>query len=178
MQGDRFSRQGTSWFYRFKEALLFIVIGAFFIAWAIGQYLDGFTYAAFYLSFFAAIFIFLSIGAIERGRLTSRRVREGFLEIIEGELRFFGPHGGHIIAIEDLTRISLTFDHCEEDRAYWVLEHRLGAPIFLPKGTRGEAAFNNFLLSLPGVELPSGDIEKFKPVATIVWTRSTTPRGS
>jgi hypothetical protein len=74
----------------------------------------------------------------------------GFVEVIEGEVRYFGPTFGGAVSLSDLTELRLMTLH---GRRLWRLKQRDGQALLIPIDAAGaEALFDGFT-TLPGLDM-------------------------
>jgi hypothetical protein len=74
----------------------------------------------------------------------------GFVEVIEGEVRYFGPTFGGAVSLSDLTELRLMTLH---GRRLWRLKQRDGQALLIPIDAAGaEALFDGFT-ALPGLDM-------------------------
>ena len=74
----------------------------------------------------------------------------GFVEVIEGEVRYFGPSFGGAVSLSDLTELRLMTLH---GRRLWRLKQRDGQALLIPVDAAGaEALFDGFT-ALPGLDM-------------------------
>ena len=74
----------------------------------------------------------------------------GFVEVIEGEVRYFGPSFGGAVSLSDLTELRLM---TLQGRRLWRLKQRDGQALLIPVDAAGaEALFDGFT-ALPGLDM-------------------------
>lgn len=74
----------------------------------------------------------------------------GFVEVIEGEVRYFGPSFGGAVSLSDLTELRLMTLH---GRRLWRLKQRDGQALLIPVDAAGaETLFDGFT-ALPGLDM-------------------------
>jgi len=74
----------------------------------------------------------------------------GFVEVIEGEVRYFGPSFGGAVSLSNLTELRLMTLH---GRRLWRLKQRDGQALLIPVDAAGaEALFDGFT-ALPGLDM-------------------------
>ena len=72
----------------------------------------------------------------------------GIVQVVEGQISFFGPYQGGFIALRDLDELHLV-DH---GRA-WMLLPSGEVPVTIPVGAEGAAALFDAFASLPGMDM-------------------------
>ena len=63
----------------------------------------------------------LTIGAVQRALFAAGGLGSGLIEVVEGEVRYFGPRGGGVLALDLMVALSLS-----ADAAYWLVEGKDG----------------------------------------------------
>lgn len=85
-----------------------------------------------------------------RMRFSQEIAAPGFVEVIEGEVRYFGPSFGGAVSLSDLTELRLMTMH---GRRLWRLKQRDGQALLIPVDAAGaEALFDGFT-ALPGLDM-------------------------
>lgn len=98
----------------------------------------------------AVLGVLAILGALQRLRFAAPGQGEGIVEIDEGEIRYFGPRGGGIVALDAILVLSLS-----ADAAYWLVESLEGGILAIPRQAPGAEALFDAFASLPGFEMPS-----------------------
>lgn len=111
----------------------------------------------------------------------------GVVEVIEGEVRFFGPATGGAVSLADLTELRLI---TLRGRRLWRLKQRDGQALLIPIDAAGaEALFDGFT-TLPGLDMAavlaalspaptapnsgSGLVPAHQPDMVVIWHRKGT----
>lgn len=90
----------------------------------------------------------LALGAIQRARFAAKGLGTGLIEVIEGEIRYFGPRGGGVLALDQLLQLSLS-----ADGAYWLVESHEGSILAIPRDAAGHPALFDAFAALPGLDM-------------------------
>jgi len=117
-----------------------------------------------------------------RTRFAQDIAAPGFVEVVEGEVRYFGPSFGGAVSLSDLTELRLMTLH---SRRLWRLKQRDGQALLIPVDAAGaEALFDGFT-ALPGLDMaavlnalspstPSsgrGMLASGRPEMVLIWHR-------
>ena len=86
--------------------------------------------------------------AVQRARFVPRGEGPGVMQIIEGELRYFGPRGGGFAAIDAINALSLS-----ADGGYWLVEAENTEILVVPRTATGAEALFDAFARLPGLEM-------------------------
>ncbi len=97
----------------------------------------------------AALGAGLAFGAVQRARFAARGGASGLIEVIEGEIRYFGPRGGGIVALDQMLALSLS-----ADTQFWLVEAFDGTVLVIPRAATGHAALFDAFAALPGLDMP------------------------
>ncbi len=92
----------------------------------------------------------------------------GIVQVVEGQISYFGPFQGGFIALRDLDEVHL-IDH---GRA-WMLVPRDDLPVTIPVGATGAAALFDAFASLPGMDMQAlirARDATDPPSAQLLWT--------
>ncbi|WP_237684709.1 hypothetical protein [Szabonella alba] len=87
--------------------------------------------------------------AERRLRFVQSSAAPGMVEVIEGQIGYFGPAFGGLIAVADLTELRLV---SAGSRRLWRLTGAEGETLLIPVGAGGEAALYDVLAGLPGMD--------------------------
>lgn len=71
----------------------------------------------------------------------------GVVQVIEGQVGYFGPEGGGFVALDDLIALSLT-----ADGAHWRLTSHEGAVLIVPRAAKGAETLLDVFVRLPGLD--------------------------
>lgn len=151
---------------RWSEVLMSIAVLGLGIYWAFASFgvVRWIGYAV------AALGVALLWSAWQRARFTARGVGPGVVQVVEAEIRYFGPRGGGFAAISAILALRLS-----ADGAFWLLETEDGEILVVPRAAKGaEALFDAFSL-LPGLEMErllQIVAQGPAPKARMIWQRS------
>jgi hypothetical protein len=87
-------------------------------------------------------------GAVQRARFAAGGAGAGMVQVIEGEIRFFGPLGGGFAPLDGIRAVSLS-----ADRAHWLIETSDGTGLVIPRAAHGAEALFDAFATLPGFEM-------------------------
>lgn len=96
----------------------------------------------------AALGAGLTLGAVQRAQFTAAGLGSGLIEVIEGEVRYFGPRGGGVLALDLMVALSLS-----ADAAYWLVEGKDGTVLVIPRAASGHEALFDAFAALPGFDM-------------------------
>jgi hypothetical protein len=125
---------------RWRDVILGVALGALGL-WMVAQ--PGFVLPAL-----GAVLVALGLGLAVVGM---RRIRlagvqgPGVVQVVEGQVAYFGPTGGGFVALDDLTLLA-------SDREDWVLTGADGSVLRVPRGAQGVEALTDALVRLPGLD--------------------------
>lgn len=98
----------------------------------------------------AGVAAVLGLGAWRRLRFAQDPAAPGVVEVVEGEVRYFGPRLGGAVSLSDLTELRLI---TLRGRRLWRLKQADGQALLIPVDATGaEALFDGFT-SLPGLDM-------------------------
>jgi hypothetical protein len=87
----------------------------------------------------------LMLVALRRLRLSAASQGPGVVQVIEGQLAYFGPEGGGFLSLDDLAALAVEGDA-------WVLTGTDGTRVRVPRGAQGVEALTDALVRLPGLD--------------------------
>lgn len=96
----------------------------------------------------AALGAALTLGAVQRVRFRARGMGSGVIEVVEREVRYFGPRGGGVVALDALLALSLS-----ADAQYWLVESFDGEVLAIPRAASGHEALFDAFAALPGLDM-------------------------
>ena len=109
---------------------------------------------------------------VQRARFRGRGDGAGAVQVVEGQITYFGPLTGGTVALRELERLSL-------DRqmfpAHWRLEPRDdSAPLLIPVNAAGSEALFDAFAALPGLrtERMLFELRKTRRDAVVIWERA------
>ncbi|MCB1394412.1 MAG: hypothetical protein H6898_14795 [Rhodobacter sp.] len=88
----------------------------------------------------------LAFGAVQRARFNRPGLAPGIVELDEGEIRYFGPRGGGVLALDRIASLSIS-----ADRGYWLAESLDGEILVIPRAAQGSEALFDAFAALPGL---------------------------
>ena len=98
----------------------------------------------------AALGAALTLTALRRMRFAQGVDAPGLVELVEGEVRYFGPTFGGAISLNDLTDLRLL---TLRGRRLWRLKQSDGQTLLIPVDATGAAALYDGFASLPGLDM-------------------------
>jgi hypothetical protein len=116
----------------------------------------------------------LGINAARRVRFRSATLAPGVVQIVEGQIAYFGPEEGGFAALEEIEQLAL--DDCAAGRC-WVLSLSDGRVLEVPQAARGAEALFDAFATLPGIEMSAlmAALDRPRPGARVVWRRRPRP---
>jgi hypothetical protein len=152
--------------WRVREILIGAALMALGLFWALGNGI---------LSWVGIGMVALSAGLVvigfQRARFRGAGGGPGVVQVDEGQIAYFGPLTGGVVATSELTRLALD---PSQKPAHWVLEHAGDTPLHIPITAAGAEALFDVFSALPGLrtekmltELNAG---RHHPV--VIWERT------
>lgn len=142
-----------------------------------GLVLVGFWVLSWGGPFFGVLGGAIALIGVGTGLLAWRRLRfsraagaPGVVEVIEGQIGYFGPlHGGYV-ALADLAELSLV---AHQGERAWRLAQPDGPVLFIPIGAEGAEALFDAFAGLPGLDTHAliAALDGPEVAARIVWRR-------
>lgn len=87
-------------------------------------------------------------GALQRARFAATGTGAGMVQIVESEIRFFGPLGGGFAPLDAIRSVGLS-----ADRAHWLIETGDGSGLVIPRAAHGADGLFDAFATLPGFEM-------------------------
>ena len=114
----------------------------------------------------------LSFGALQRARFTGPDVAPGpgIVELDEGEIRYLGPRGGGVVALDAILALSIS-----ADSRFWLVESADGAVLVIPRAATGAADLFDAFAALPGLDMARllrVAAQGSAPLAQMIWERA------
>ncbi len=112
---------------------------------------------------------FIWVG-VQRGRFRQSGLGAGAVQIDEGQIAYFGPLTGGVVALREMERLSL-------DRAsypaHWRLEQVGQPPVLIPVNAAGADALFDAFAALPGLrtERMLAELADDRTVSVVIWER-------
>lgn len=128
----------------------------------------------------AALGAGLTLTALRRMRFAQDIAAPGVVEVVEGEVRYFGPTFGGTVSLPDLTEIRLL---TLRGRRMWRMKQSDGQALLIPVDAAGAEALYDGFSSLPGLDMaavlaalspaPTGPglIATDTPEMALIWHR-------
>ncbi|MDB2475665.1 hypothetical protein N9X06_01685 [Paracoccaceae bacterium] len=116
----------------------------------------------------AFIGIALGYSAIQRLRFHRNTEGQGIVHFVEGQITYFGPESGGIVAVGDITRVML---HKIGRENVWVIEQPAQPALVIPTNAQGaDRLFDAFVL-LPNwnVEFTLSRLEDNQSHEDVIW---------
>ncbi len=113
----------------------------------------------------------LLIAGIQRARFRKGSDGAGVVQVIEGQVTYFGPMDGGVIATEDLVRVELVPNGAKEPA--WRITHRTGEPLLIPVDARGAEALFDVFAGLPGLDTETmlQEMNRTPAFPVTIWQR-------
>lgn len=108
---------------------------------------------------------------IQRGRFRTDGDGPGAVQVDEGQIAYFGPISGGVVAVRELERVTLDG---ESTPPHWLLEQPGTPPLSIPLDAHGADALFDAFASLPGLrtERMLSELRKGPAMAVVIWERS------
>lgn len=90
----------------------------------------------------------LIVVGVQRARFRTGGGGPGVVAIDEGQIAYFGPMSGGVVALADLER--LTLDPTQHP-AHWLLESASQSPLYIPVNAEGSDVLFDAFAALPGM---------------------------
>lgn len=120
----------------------------------------------------AVVALGAGLAVIGRRRLRFTRAVDdpGVVQVVEGQIGYFGPAEGGFAGLSAITEIALV-DH--DGRRCWRLSQQGGERLFVPVAAQGAEALFDAFAGLPGLEVAAliAAVESPPGLARIVWRR-------
>lgn len=152
--------------WRWREVIIGAGLGALALLWALNAY-GILRILAVILLALAAVLV---LAGIQRARFRGRGGGQGVVQVIEGQVSYFGPLTGGAVALSELSALSL------DGRAkpsHWLLVPDQGSPLHIPISAEGADALFDAFTGLPG--LKTEHLLRVKnagsPTLNVVWRR-------
>jgi len=129
---------------RWSEPLISVAVVGLGLYWAVG----GFGVMRWIGWAIVALGVALLWSAVQRARFAARGRGPGVVQIIESEIRFYGPRGGGYCAIDEIAALSLS-----ADGGYWLIEAEGGEILVIPRAATGAGALFDVFGQLPGLDM-------------------------
>ena len=153
--------------WRWREVLFGGAMSSLSLIWALGSFGILRSIALFFVS----LGIVTILAGIQRGRFRGRGGGQGVVQIIEGQVTYYGPLSGGAVAISELAALSLDG---RSQPAHWLLVPEQGKALEIPVSAEGADALFDAFTGLRG--LRTEHLLRVKEAADrslkVVWRRS------
>lgn len=152
--------------WRWREILAALVLLALGLRWALTGH--GFWSVTGWAV--VAIATLLAVMGAQRMRFRQGAGGPGVVQVVEGQISYFGPLTGGAVAVSELER--LTLDPSAKP-AHWLLEQP-GQPVLgIPVNAEGADALFDVFAALPGIrtERMLAELESKGPHHVVIWQR-------
>ena len=107
----------------------------------------------------------------QRGRFRSDQDGPGVLQVVEGQIAYFGPSEGGLVAISDLSRISLVMHN---RKRCWQLDQAGLATIYIPVTAKGTDHLFDAFATLPGLKIENmvQKLTQDSSKTILIWERN------
>ncbi|MBT8408119.1 MAG: hypothetical protein KJN93_00655 [Alphaproteobacteria bacterium] len=130
---------------RWRESLVglaAVALGLFWVLTALGPvYLLGWV-----LVIGGAL---LAWAGVQRARFRLGAGGPGLVQVVEGQLAYFGPHDGGVVSIKDISRLDLAPG--ERGTGRWIITRGDGTSLAIPVNAEGAEALFDVFAALPGL---------------------------
>lgn len=92
----------------------------------------------------------LGLIALRRARFAQGTQGPGVVQVVEGQISFFGPEEGGFIGLDELTRLWLS-----GDGQIWLIGAEDGRILRIPRAARGAEALFDTFAALDGLDMPA-----------------------
>jgi len=92
----------------------------------------------------------LSLGLVglRRARFRAGGEGPGIVQVVEGQISYFGPHGGGFMALDEITRLWLSAEGTD-----WLIRAQDGRHLSIPRAARGAEALFDTFATLDGLDI-------------------------
>lgn len=150
-----FRREATDAIRRYGEPALYLIL-AVVAFWQGMRLINQGAWVGVVLLGVGAVPALAVFGTLERAVVAwrGRRAGPGMVSIKEGQIAYFGPHGGAVLAFDALIRVEiLTTDQGPfADDHFWLLTDEMGQSAMIPGGAQDAPKLLDRLGSLPGFD--------------------------
>lgn len=149
---------------RWRETLLGAGLAALGAWWAF-RFIGLLPYLGYGLIALGCALIFVGL---QRARFRVPVQGPGVVSVIEEQIAYFGPLSGGMVALSDLTRISVD---TRGKPAHWILSQPMQPDIHIPATAKGAEALFDAFSRLPGLrtEFMLTTLSSRNPRCTVIW---------
>ena len=115
----------------------------------------------------------LAVVGVQRARFRIGSGGPGIVSVDEGQIAYFGPLTGGVVALDDVLRLSLESAGLP---AHWVIDRAGGDPLHIPVTAEGAETLFDAFAALPGLrtERMIGELRRPHGGRTVIWQREGT----
>lgn len=168
-----FRPEATAALWRWREVLIGIALAILALWWLAGPGgLLGWIAPALLVAAGALIMV-----GLQRGRFRGTGGGLGTVQVDEGQVTYFGPLSGGMIALREMSR--LTLDGTQRP-AHWRLEQPDHAPVMIPVDADGADALFDAFATLPGLktERMLAQLRSTPDTPVLIWARADPEAGT
>lgn len=118
-----------------------------------------------------AVAVVMGVVGAQRMRFRGCGHGPGVVQVLEGQISYFGPLTGGAIAVSELERVRL--DHTAKP-AHWLLEQQDRGVLAIPVTARGAEDLFDVFAALPGLktERMLAELHRSGPHQVVIWQRA------
>ena len=158
---------------RYGEPALYAALAGWGLVHGVGLILRG-AWTGWLLAVIGVLAALGLVGAAERALLAwrSRREGPGTVTIREGQIAYFGPISGAVLALDALTAVDIVVDG--QGEMCWYLADETGQAAAIPAGADGAVALLDRLGTLQGFDHTAmiGAVRSRQAGRTPLWRRT------
>ncbi|MEM0949771.1 MAG: hypothetical protein AAGK37_20400 [Pseudomonadota bacterium] len=115
----------------------------------------------------------LLVAGIQRARFRKGSDGAGVVQVIEGQVTYFGPTDGGVLASDQLVRVELIPNGAKAPS--WRITHRTGEPLTIPIDARGAEALFDVFAALPGLDTAAmlEEMNRIPAFPVTIWQQGT-----
>ena len=153
--------------WRWREVLFGLTIICLGYLWTV-SYFGLLRWLGIVLILVGGALLFIGF---QRGRFRSDQDGPGVLQVVEGQIAYFGPSEGGLVAISDLSRISLVIYNRER---CWQLDQAGLATIYIPVTAKGTDHLFDAFATLPGLKIENmvQKVTQDSSKTILIWERN------
>ncbi len=91
----------------------------------------------------------MTVLGFRRARFMARGDGPGVVQVVEGQIAYFGPQTGGVVALDDITALSL-----DAEGAQWLIRASDGRLLTIPRAASGAETLFDAFASLDGLNMP------------------------
>ena len=132
--------------WRWREVLLGLGLAILMGLWAA----SAFGFVRILASILFGLALVLILAGIQRGRFRSRGGGQGVVQVVEGQVRYFGPLNGGAVSMSELAALSLDG---RSKPAHWLLVPDQGTALQIPVSAEGADLLFDAFTGLEGLRI-------------------------